>query len=238
MKIYNVLSTKYFLFIAIGICTHVTGKINIPKEPFLFVRHGRTDWSKTDISLGPLDLPLNEWGIQDAEKAASLLKTMEKKEVVIISSELMRTQQTAAIIAEKIQLPVHALPNLHERYFGDFRLLKESSLENIFPPDAETQEAFQKRIDKAISNALNADAFTGKCKIIVAHSHIFKYLSLLLTGEKASINYGDVFLFTPSYSDETWRLQKIEKPLQGAKRNLKKCAGKTSTQMKLQRKLH
>ncbi|PIS01007.1 MAG: hypothetical protein COT84_04570 [Chlamydiae bacterium CG10_big_fil_rev_8_21_14_0_10_35_9] len=210
MNIYHFLYTKYFLFIAIGMCFHVMGEINIPKEPFLFVRHGRTDWSKEDIALGPLDLPLNELGIQDAEKAASILKNIEKEEVVIISSELMRTQQTAAIIAEKIQLPVHVLPNLYERYFGDFRLLKESSLENILSPDAETQEAFQQRIDKAFSNALNAEAFTGKCKIIVAHSHIFKYLSFLLTGEKASINYGDVFLFKPSDNNKAWSLQKIE----------------------------
>ena len=30
-----------------------------PREEFLFVRHGRTDWNKDLINQGPLDLPLN-----------------------------------------------------------------------------------------------------------------------------------------------------------------------------------
>jgi len=31
----------------------------LPREPFYFVRHGKTDWSKEDISKGPGDYSLN-----------------------------------------------------------------------------------------------------------------------------------------------------------------------------------
>lgn len=210
MKIYKFLRAKNFLFLAVGVYSHVMGEINIPREPFLFVRHGRTNWSKEDITLGPLDLPLSSSGIKDAKKAASILETLKNEEAVIISSELMRAQQTAAIIAKKLHLPVSIFPNLHERYFGDFRLLHESSLEGALPPGAESEEDFQKRINNSFSEALKAKGFAKKHKIIVAHCLIFKHLSFHLVGKKMPINYGEIFLFTPNDDGKTWSLHKIE----------------------------
>ena len=184
---------------------------DMPRESFLFIRHGKTDWSTTNITQGPANLPLNMQGEQDAKKAATILGRVASKDCIIISSDLTRAIQTAEIIAQKMTQPILVFPNLHERYFGDFRLLSttETLSEDLLPPDAESQESFQKRISRAFSEVLKTDNLAGKQKIIVSHGQVFKHLSLLLTGQQESIDYGDVFLFTPNEIDKTWHLQKI-----------------------------
>lgn len=59
------------------------------------MRHGRTDWSLDRVFQGPEDLPLNTFGVQDAESAANTLCTIVNAEDIVISSELIRAFQTA-----------------------------------------------------------------------------------------------------------------------------------------------
>lgn len=176
------------------------------KEPFIFVRHGRTDWSMDKISQGPANLSLNSIGEQDAESVAGTLCMMANAEDVIISSELTRAMHTARIIAKKLKKPVNTFPDLHEHYFGDFRLIESSSGNNV-PPDAESEKSFQDRINRAFFKLMNTGEFNGKRKIIVSHSLVFKYLSTVLTGKQESINFGEAFLFTPTPAD--WTIKKI-----------------------------
>ncbi len=181
-----------------------------PREEFLFVRHGKTDWNKDLIKQGPLDLPLNKEGEIQAEKAALLLKDLYvKQDVAVISSELRRTRQTAETIAKALEKTEQVFPNIHERYFGDFRLLEENQSEGTLPADAETNEIFKRRIYESFNKLLKEKSFKGSIKIIVSHSMVFECLSFLLTGEKAKIDFGEICLFSPSDKDERWNLQKI-----------------------------
>ena len=42
-----------------------------------FVRHGETDWNSQGKQQGKADIPLNEKGLQQAQKTAELLSNME-----------------------------------------------------------------------------------------------------------------------------------------------------------------
>ena len=62
----------------------------------LFVRHGQTDCNINGIIQGHLDAPLNQTGIEQAEKTAEELKNTSID--IIYSSPLIRAKKTAEII--------------------------------------------------------------------------------------------------------------------------------------------
>lgn len=173
---------------------------------FTFVRHGRTDWSRADITKGPGDFPLNSLGREDALQAAAFLDP-EESSYVIISSDLARARETAQIIADKIKVPIHIFPDLNERYFGDYSVLSTEDLaSSLTPSDAEDELPFKSRVSRAISNIFTNPSFHEKQKIIVSHGLVFRYLSSLLTGKEESINYGEVCLFVPKEGTDFWEI--------------------------------
>lgn len=64
-----------------------------------FIRHGVTAWNKEGRAQGNTDVPLDQEGIQMAERAAERLQGEEWD--VIYASPLIRATRTAEIIAEK-----------------------------------------------------------------------------------------------------------------------------------------
>ena len=64
-----------------------------------FVRHGVTAWNKEGRAQGSTDIPLDEEGIQMAERTATRLQLEEWD--VLYTSPLIRAKKTADIIAEK-----------------------------------------------------------------------------------------------------------------------------------------
>src|SRR5215467_11482476 len=78
---------------------------------FLF-RHGETDWNREGRLQGHTDTPLNATGLAQAEALAEQLRTHRLEAVV--SSDLLRAQTTARIVAETIGLPLFTEPGLRE----------------------------------------------------------------------------------------------------------------------------
>ncbi|TQR21585.1 histidine phosphatase family protein [Psychrobacillus vulpis] len=66
-----------------------------------FVRHGVTAWNKEGRAQGNTDVPLDDEGIQMAERVANRIEKEEWD--VIYTSPLIRAKRTAEIIAEKQQ---------------------------------------------------------------------------------------------------------------------------------------
>jgi broad specificity phosphatase PhoE len=66
--------------------------------PFIFIRHGETDWNRTNRTMGQTDIPLNSLGIQQAREATQYLENLGVER--IIHSPLSRAAQTATIINE------------------------------------------------------------------------------------------------------------------------------------------
>ena len=81
-------------------------------------RHGQTDWNIENRFQGHSDIPLNAIGHRQAERAAPLLLNLQPSK--IISSDLIRAQQTAAALAKISQLPVSIDSGLRETHGGNW----------------------------------------------------------------------------------------------------------------------
>ena len=83
----------------------------------IMVRHGETDGNLKRIMLGQrIDEPLNSAGLKQAAVAAEKLASIPIGK--IFASPLMRTRQTAEIIAGTIGIPISFRDELKERDFG------------------------------------------------------------------------------------------------------------------------
>lgn len=71
---------------------------------FGFIRHGSTQWNTEGKAQGWSDIPLNNEGIEDANRLADRLYSEDWD--IIYSSDLLRAHQTANIIAAKLQKEV------------------------------------------------------------------------------------------------------------------------------------
>jgi len=90
---------------------------------FSCIRHGRTQMNVEDLVCGVTDIPLVELGVQQAKNASEdIYKKIQKGELpkidLIFSSPLLRAQQTAQIIAEKLNLTYQIEERLTEQNYG------------------------------------------------------------------------------------------------------------------------
>jgi broad specificity phosphatase PhoE len=98
------------------------------KKIYVF-RHGETDWNREGRSMGWLDVPLNQNGIEQAKKLAESLKDAGLE--IIYSSPLSRTLETAKIVAGAKNIEIIQNDALKERNNG----ILEGSIANIEFPD-------------------------------------------------------------------------------------------------------
>jgi probable phosphoglycerate mutase len=64
----------------------------------LLIRHGQTAWNREERFRGPVDLPLDDWGLKQAEAVGQRVAGGWQP-VAVYASSLQRTLQTAAAIA-------------------------------------------------------------------------------------------------------------------------------------------
>ena len=85
-----------------------------PDSPIRVVlwRHGQTDWNVENRFQGHSDIPLNKVGHYQASEAAKVLAALRPDR--IISSDLIRAQETAAPLASLTDIKVEVNPNLRE----------------------------------------------------------------------------------------------------------------------------
>ena len=85
-----------------------------PDSPIRVVlwRHGQTDWNVENRFQGHSDIPLNKVGQYQASEAAQVLAALRPDR--IISSDLIRAQETAAALAALTDITVEINPNLRE----------------------------------------------------------------------------------------------------------------------------
>ena len=139
------------------------------------VRHGQTDWNFQEIIQGREDIPLNEVGKKQASQSAAALQ--EETWDIIISSPLIRAQETANEIAKTVGLQSILLDERFvERNFGEAsgkpvaavrELIAEGKVEGM-----ERDEEIVARCFAALEDV--ATTHFGKRIIIVAHSHAIK----------------------------------------------------------------
>lgn len=84
---------------------------------FIIVRHATTDWNLANRIQGRVNTGLNEQGRNEAKKLAEKLVKFNISRIVC--SDLARARQTAKIINEKLNLPIHFEKGLRECSFGE-----------------------------------------------------------------------------------------------------------------------
>ena len=97
----------------------------------LLWRHGQTAWNVEGRFQGQTDIPLDETGEQQAERAARLLAALRPD--VIISSDLSRAMATAAPLARLTGLTVSTDKDLRERHGGAWEGLSDVQIRTQYP---------------------------------------------------------------------------------------------------------
>ncbi len=97
----------------------------------LVIRHGETDWNKEQRLQGHLDIALNAEGQRQAQALASWLA--QESLDAIFSSDMQRTQQTAAPLAKVSGITVQLDAGLRERCYGALEGLRRPEIKSRFP---------------------------------------------------------------------------------------------------------
>ena len=190
----------------------------IPNQRFLFLRHGQTDWNLEGRFQGLSDIPLNDTGVSQAVQAASRLQNTRIDRVV--SSPLIRALKTAAVVADRLALPVHVDSALHERSFGSFEgeiiadvkrahgLPTSEPARKILPADAEAWPQTLERSRTAFGAWL-ADRPSEEVTLFVAHHGLFRALSELLVGGGLESGHAVPYEFVPPQERQAWSVAEI-----------------------------
>ena len=135
------------------------------------VRHGETVDNANQTMQGQTQGELNERGILQAQELSEEWKDREID--VIVSSDLKRAVDTAAIVAAPHGLEVVKTPLLRERDWGDFTGRYIPDLKNEpFPDNVESLEILLSRAGEFITYV--RETFPGKKVLAVGHGIINK----------------------------------------------------------------
>ncbi len=153
--------------------------------PFLFLRHGETDWNAQGLTQGRTDVRLNAAGIAQAHRAAARLA--DRGATRIVCSTLDRARTTAAIVSQALHLDVLADPDLREACFGSQEGQKMGPWYDDWVAGRYTPEGGEvfadlcARADGAVSRAQPAPgAASPDLVLFVAHGAFFRAVRALM----------------------------------------------------------
>jgi probable phosphoglycerate mutase len=143
-------------------------------------RHGQTVWNAERRFQGQSDIPLNETGQAQAERAARLLASLRPD--LIVSSDLSRAASTAAALSRVTGLEVTSDKDLRERHGGGWEGLNDAEIRVRYPaehaswspPDGEPSAVVADRVAGAlqrIADRLADDERDGASGLAVVVSH-------------------------------------------------------------------
>ena len=141
-------------------------------------RHGQTVWNAERRFQGQSDIPLDEMGQAQAERAARLLAGLRPD--LIVSSDLSRAAGTAAALARLTGLEVTLDKDLRERHGGCWEGLTDTEIRarypvehaNWSPPDGEPISVVAERVAAAlhrIAATLAEPDATTALAVVVSH---------------------------------------------------------------------
>lgn len=129
----------------------------VAPRPLLFARHGATTANLAGLRCGgDLDLPLADSGRQQAQALARCVAALEPRIGLIVTSDLQRTRETAAIVAAALGgIEIRTLPGWNERRLGQWNLRPIAETQaglsaGLTPPGGESEADFKARIRAAL----------------------------------------------------------------------------------------
>ncbi len=172
-----------------------------------FVRHGATAANLAGLRCGgDLDLPLTETGRRQAQQAGQALLALQPANghiAHIVTSDLQRTRETAALIAGVLgsswALPaLWVEPAFAERRLGDWNLKPLAETEAALragqvPPGGESDAEFQHRIRGALARIA---PLLGQPVLLVGSKGVARVLGLLCgVPHRLALDNGALFRF-------------------------------------------
>ena len=164
----------------------------------LLIRHGETEWNRASRFQGIKDIPLNETGKQQGQKAADFLRDINID--FAVTSPLLRPKETAEIILKsRPHISLDLRPDLREISHGLWEGKLESEIENSFPgmlkqwqekpetvqmPEGENLQQVWDRAIKCWQEIIQkySNNSNSKIGIVVAHDAINKVIICYLLG--------------------------------------------------------
>ncbi|MBE9045706.1 histidine phosphatase family protein [Pleurocapsales cyanobacterium LEGE 10410] len=164
----------------------------------LLVRHGETNWNKESRFQGIRDIPLNDNGRSQGQKAAKFLRDIPLD--FAVSSSMLRPKETAEIILEQHpDVELETTPELREICHGLWEGMLESEIkaeyadllqqwkdkpETVQMPEGENlQQVWERAIaawNKIAEDYSNSD--TPQAGLVVAHDAVNKVILCYLLG--------------------------------------------------------
>lgn len=161
------------------------------------LRHGESLWNKENRFTGWVDVPLTDFGREQAEKAGQLIKKEGIQFNVAYTSVLDRAIETLEIVMKGIKqkIPVIKDAALNERMYGDLQGLNKADTANkygeeqvhiwrrsydIKPPNGESLQDTQKRTIPFFMNCIMTDIKVGKNVLVVAHGNSLRSIVMYL----------------------------------------------------------
>ena len=147
----------------------------------LVVRHGQSEWNAIGRWQGHADPVLSELGRRQAAVAAASVGAVDG----IISSDLARAAETAAIIAQQLGVgPVLVDERLRERDVGEWSGLTESEINKGWPgflDDGRRPDGFE-HLDAVLERVVPAfaaiyEASPGGSLLVVTHGGVIRALA-------------------------------------------------------------
>ena len=180
----------------------------LPKQQFYFLRHGETDWNRDRLAQGQTDIPLNQTGRDQADRARPVLEGHGLAR--IITSPLLRASETAEIVNQTLALPLHQHPGLMERNFGPLegKPWSPGFVEGEPGGDAEARPHFIERILTTLVGLLERPGPL----LLVSHGGVFLVLTELLCALPGSCSSNAVpFRFDPPVEEGApWTLHPVD----------------------------
>jgi glucosyl-3-phosphoglycerate phosphatase len=96
-------------------------------------RHGRTEWNASGRFQGQIDIDLDEIGRAQAWESARRLAALEPD--LLVSSDLKRTRDTIAALAEITGKPIQLDPRLRETFAGEWQGLTGGEIASRYPEE-------------------------------------------------------------------------------------------------------
>lgn len=149
----------------------------------ILIRHGETDWNRELRFQGHVDVPLNDIGHEQARRLG--LRLAGETVQHLISSDLMRAQQTAAPAAVQLELDIVTSAALREQHFGVVEGMRADEIQALHPrawehwlqfredhamPEGESAREFHGRIIAALGRIATQHA--GQKLLVVTHGGV------------------------------------------------------------------
>lgn len=155
----------------------------MPITELILIRHGETDWNRELRFQGHIDVPLNDMGHEQARRLG--LRLAGEPVQYLVSSDLMRAQQTAAPAAQQLSMEIATSVALREQNFGVVEGMRADEIQSLHPrawedwlqfredhamPEGESPRQFHARIMDALGSI--AATHAGQSVLVVTHGGV------------------------------------------------------------------